>query len=442
MDDFLQSAPLPERMRPEALDQFVGQAHLVGPGRLLRRLVDSRKLISFILWGPPGTGKTTLAKLIAQHAQANLVELSAVSSGTKEMREVFTQAAEEKRLYGTATVLFVDEVHRYTKTQQDVLLPALERGIVYLIGSTTENPRICLTSALLSRVQVFQLYPLPEEVIEKALLRALHDPVRGLGAKPILVSDEAMHDIVNYAGGDLRKALHALEWAVMYAESDVAGSALMESASPGGSGGSGDGRLKVAPMHVKEATQGTHGRFDENIQYDMISAFCKSLRGSDSDAALYWFMRLVDAGVDPRIPVRRLIVHASEDVGLASPQALQQAVAAMQVLLFVGFPEASIPIAQAIIFVCESPKSNSVVMALGAVEEAIAKTQHAAVPTWLRDKHFSRADDGSKAYMYPHDYPSHYVMQQYLPDELAQATFYNPTDQGTEAKIHPRKRKG
>lgn len=413
--------PLPERMRPRNLDEFVGQQHLVGEGRMLRRVYDAGRLLSIVMWGPPGTGKTTLAKLFAKTANARLVELSAVASGAKDLRDVFAAAEQEKRLYGVDTVLFVDEIHRYSKTQQDLLLPVVERGVVYLIGSTTENPRICLTRALLSRLQIFELQRLSVEDVRTALARALRDEERGLGRYAVNVEPEAMELLVHSSGGDLRKALQALE--ASYFRAVSSDSAV----------------CTISADDAQEALQGVGAEFDEAVFYDLLSAFGKSLRGSDSDAALYWFARLVAAGVDPVIAVRRLIVHASEDVGLASPQALLQAVAALQALQQVGLPEARIPIAQAIIFVCEAPKSNSVVQALARVEEALRRVPHAQVPTWLRDRHFARDGDSASEYLYPHDYPNHYVKQTYLPAELARDTFYRPTNQGTEARIRPRK---
>lgn len=411
-------APLPERMRPRDLTEFIGQKHLLAPGRFLHELTGKGKLASVVLWGPPGSGKTTLARLISSGAHARFVELSAVAAGIRELREVFAAAAEDLRLYATPTVLFVDELHRFSKTQQDVLLPAVERGTVYLVGSTTENPRICLTTALLSRVQILTLVLLSDEEVEIGVARALKDADRGLGDNPPMFDPDAWRDLIRGAGGDLRKALHALEWCALFAQ---------------------DHGHAIGRAIVEQAYQGTGGRFDESVFYDMLSAFGKSLRGSDSDAALYWFLRMIDVGVDPRVPVRRMIVHASEDVGLANPQALQQAVAAMHALEAVGMPEARIPIGQAIIFVCEAAKSNSVVTALERAAAAIRKAPHAEVPKWLRDRHFADPREKDPPYLYPHEYPGHYVRQEYLPQEIADGHFYQPSDQGLEGKIIPRK---
>ncbi|KYP80571.1 replication-associated recombination protein A [Ferroacidibacillus organovorans] len=415
-----ESIPLAERMRPRSLDEFYGQQHLLRPGTLIHRAMQAGFLRSVILWGPPGVGKTTLAKLMANRADARLIELSAVSSGTRELREVFAQADEERRLYGIQTLVFIDEIHRYTKTQQDALLPAVERGVVHLIGSTTQNPRMALTPALLSRLQIVQLRPLTQDDLRLAVEQALTDETRGLGGRGVLLEDDARDLLLALSGGDVRRALTTLEWAVYQSESC-------------------DGVVRVKRATVQRILEEARGAVDESTLYDMLSAFGKSLRGSDSDAAVYWFMRMVDAGVDPRIPVRRMIVHASEDVGMANPQALLQAMAAWQALDVVGMPEARIPIAQAIVFVCESPKSNSIVVALGKVETAIRAHPHAAVPLHLRDKSYPREDDGNVTYRYPHDYPHHHVKQVYLPSPLERETFYAPSTEGLEQRVHPRK---
>ncbi|MCY0869343.1 MAG: replication-associated recombination protein A [Firmicutes bacterium] len=412
--------PLPERMRPRSLDEFVGQKHLVGEGHLLRRLYDDRKLVSLVLWGQPGTGKTTLARLLATRSDARLVELTAVSSGVKDLREVFAVAEQERRLYGVDTVLFVDEIHRFSKAQQDSLLPAVEQAVVRLIGSTTENPRASLTRALQSRLQICQLEPLSDAEVLAAVQFALADAKRGLGAIQCDFEEGVLGMLVQAAGGDLRKALLVLEWAVEGAREGDASA------------------VHVGIEHVRDALLQA-GAMDGDRLYDMLSAFGKSLRGSDADAALYWFMAMVHGGIDPRVPTRRLVVHAAEDVGLASPQALVQAVTALTALEAVGWPEARIPLAQAIIFVSESPKSNSVVVALERVETAIARHPHAMVPVHLRDKTFARMDDDVAAYVYPHSVPEHFVLQQYLPAELADTVFYEPGQLGAEARIHPRR---
>ena len=414
----LNAVPLPERMRPDSLDRFIGQAHLLGENGVLRKWIMQKRMASLVLWGPPGTGKTTLAKLITKAVEARFIELSAVLSGVKELRDAFAVATDEKRYYGADTVLFVDEIHRFSKAQQDVLLPAIEQGTILFIGSTTENPRICLTPALQSRLQVFELLSLTHTELKVGLLRALTDQDHGLGLPQDALSDDALMLLIDASGGDLRKAMLALSWS--------ADTALAVEGN------------RIEEKHVLCVLQQA-GYVDESLRYDMLSAFGKSLRGSDSDAALYWFFRMIQAGVDPRIPVRRLIVHASEDVGLASPTALTQATSAMYALESVGMPEARIPIAQAIIFVCEAPKSNRVILAVDQAQQAARQFAHEPIPIAIRDKTFYRMGDEAMSYRYPHDFPQHYVKQQYLPDVLRDAIFYRPSQQGTEGKIIPHK---
>ena len=345
---FPSDAPLADRMRPDSLDTFLGQEHLVGPGRLLRRAIEADRLTSSIFYGPPGCGKTTLASIIASTTSADFVKLNAVTSGVADVREVLKQAQEHRRMTGRSTLLLLDECHRWSKAQSDSILPAIEQGIIRFIGSTTENPMIAMTPAIVSRCRVFQFFPLTEKHVLQALHRALTDRERGLGALQLQADEDALTHIAHIANGDVRSALGALELA-----------ALTTAASE-------DGVIHITLAVAEESIQRPVMRCDESLYYDMLSAFCKSLRGSDSNAALAWFARLIYAGVDPRIITRRLIVHASEDVGLANPIAMLEAEAADHALEAIGMPEARIPIAQAIIAVCESPKSNSVSAAVDA----------------------------------------------------------------------------
>lgn len=414
-------APLADRMRPESLDSFVGQAHIVGEGRLLRRAIARDALQSSIFFGPPGTGKTTLANIVAQSAHANLVKLNAVSSGVKELRAVLAQAQDDLRLHGRLTYLLLDECHRWSKAQSDALLPALEAGLVRLIGSTTENPMISMTGALVSRCRLFQFYPLTAQDVEKALRRALADAERGYGKLAVQMDADAMETLVALSNGDCRNAYNALELAVESTEADA------------------EGIIHITKDIAAESAQRKVILCDEQLLYDMLSAFCKSLRGSCANAALAWFARMIEAGMDPRIIARRLIAHASEDVGLANPVAMQQAVAAAQALELIGMPEARLPLAQAIIYICESPKSNSVVC---AVDAALADARggeniFAPVPVHLRDTSFAGAKKlgHGAGYKYPHDYQDHWLPQQYLPDELQSAAYYLPSEMGQEAKI-------
>lgn len=418
-------APLADRMRPRTMDEFIGQEHIVGEGKLLRRAILADKLGSCIFYGPPGVGKSTLAEIIANTTNAAFRKMNAVSDGVKRAREIIEEAENYGRMYGGSTYLLLDECHRWSKTQSDSMLPAIEKGTIKLIGSTTENPLVSMTPAIVSRCRLFEFRPLTQGDVQTAIQRALSDEQRGYGQRKIHLEDDALRHIVHTANGDCRAALNALELAVLTTSPNEKGEVVIDLAT------------------AEESIQKRALRMDDGEYYDMLSAFCKSLRGSDSDAALFWCGRLLYAGVDPRIITRRMIVHASEDVGLANPQALQQAVAAATALEHLGMPEARLNIAQAILFLCESPKSDSVTK---AVERAFYDAEHSyqqPVPSHLRDTHYSGAEQTGSGigYLYPHDFPGHYVPQQYLPDDLAGKTYYSPTLQGSEAKIAEAKKR-
>lgn len=412
-------APLADRMRPRTLDEFIGQEHIVGKGRLLRRAIETDTLTSSIFFGPPGCGKTTLASVIAAHTGAKIAKLNAVTAGVKEVRAVIEQAEKDLKLYGTPTYLLLDECHRWSKTQSDSILPALESGIVRFIGSTTENPMVSMTGAVVSRCRLFQFYPLTIQDVEKAMRAALADKERGLGTLNIKIDDNAFEHIAATANGDARSALNALELAALTTAPDE------------------EGCIHIDAAVAAESVQKKVVNVDDEQFYNMLSAFCKSLRGGDSDAAIAWFARLVYAGVDPRVICRRLIAHASEDVGLANPQAMTQAVAAAQALELIGMPEARLSITQAIIFICESPKSNSVVMAMDAAFADAERIPDQPVPMHLRDTAYKGADKlgNGKGYKYPHDYPGHVVQQEYMPPSVKGRRYYIPGELGNEGKI-------
>lgn len=412
-------APLADRMRPRTLDEFIGQEHIVGKGRLLRRAIETDTLTSSIFFGPPGCGKTTLASVIAAHTGAKIAKLNAVTAGVKEVRAVIEQAEKDLKLYGTPTYLLLDECHRWSKTQSDSILPALESGIVRFIGSTTENPMVSMTGAVVSRCRLFQFYPLTIQDVEKAMRAALADKERGLGTLNIKIDDDAFEHIAATANGDARNALNALELAALTSAPDE------------------EGCIHIDAAVAAESVQKKVVNVDDEQFYNMLSAFCKSLRGGDSDAAIAWFARLVYAGVDPRVICRRLIAHASEDVGLANPQAMTQAVAAAQALELIGMPEARLSITQAIIFICESPKSNSVVMAMDAAFADAERIPDQPVPMHLRDTAYKGADKlgNGKGYKYPHDYPGHVVQQEYMPPSVKGRRYYIPGELGNEGKI-------
>ncbi len=412
-------APLADRMRPRTLDEFIGQEHIVGKGRLLRRAIETDTLTSSIFFGPPGCGKTTLASVIAAHTGAKIAKLNAVTAGVKEVRAVIEQAEKDLKLYGTPTYMLLDECHRWSKTQSDSILPALESGIVRFIGSTTENPMVSMTGAVVSRCRLFQFYPLTIQDVEKAMRAALADKERGLGTLNIKIDDDAFEHIAATANGDARSALNALELAALTTAPDE------------------EGCIHIDAAVAAESVQKKVVNVDDEQFYNMLSAFCKSLRGGDSDAAIAWFARLVYAGVDPRVICRRLIAHASEDVGLANPQAMTQAVAAAQALELIGMPEARLSITQAIIFICESPKSNSVVMAMDAAFADAERIPDQPVPMHLRDTAYKGADKlgNGKGYKYPHDYPGHVVQQEYMPPSVKGRRYYIPGELGNEGKI-------
>ena len=423
MDLFTQAAakraPLADRMRPRTLEEFYGQQHIVGKGKLLRRAIETDSLQSSIFFGPPGCGKTTLAAIIANTTGSLFEKLNAVTSGVKEVREVIARAEENLKLYGRGTYLLLDECHRWSKAQSDSILPALEAGIIKFIGSTTENPMISMTGAIVSRCRAFQFYPLTVEDVKECILHAVNDEERGMGGYNATVDEDALEHIARTANGDVRCALNAIELAILTTPGDE------------------DGTIRINRDIAAESIQQKVINCDDQHFYDMLSAFCKSLRGGDTDAAIAWFARLIYAGVDPRIICRRLIAHASEDVGLANPQAMVQAVAAAQALEFIGMPEAGLSITQAIIFICESPKSNSVVMAKDMAFAEAKSIPDQPVPIHLRDAHFYGADKlgHGKGYKYPHDYPGHVVAQEYMPPSVKGHKYYIPGSLGSEGKI-------
>lgn len=409
---------LADRMRPETLDDYIGQEHIIGPGKLLRRAIEGDQVSSILLYGPPGCGKTTLANIISKRTAGEFVKLNAVDASVKDVREVIEAARSNKLMYGKKTILFLDEVHRFNTSRQDALLPAVEQGIIIFIGATTENPFHHVNGALLSRSTLFQLEPLNKKHALEAMKRAIADKARGLGFMTLHAEGEALDHIASMAGGDIRRALNALELAAVTTPSEPDGSVRIT--------------MEVAQESIRKPTV----RADMSTQYDVLSAFHKSIRGS-SDAALFWFLYAVEKlGMDPMTFLRRLIVACSEDIGLANPQAMVQAVTAMDAYHKIGWPEAKYNIAQAILFAVESPKSNAAAVAIGKAMAAIESAGNAEVPLHLRDTHYKGAQQlGHEGYKYPHDYPGHYVNQQYLPDTLNGITIYKATEQGMEGKI-------
>jgi len=409
---------LADRMRPTSLDEYIGQEHIIGPGKLLRRAIEADQISSILLYGPPGCGKTTLANIISQKTQADFVKLNAVDASVKDVREIIDRAQSNKAMYGTKTILFLDEVHRFNSSRQDALLPAVEKGTIIFIGATTENPFHYVNGALMSRSTLFQLQPLTKEHSLIAMKRALADSDKGLGFMKLKVDDEALDHIASMANGDIRRALNALELAAMTTPPEDDGTVHVT--------------LEVAEESIRRPTV----RADESTQYDVLSAFHKSIRGS-SDAALFWFLYAVEKlGMDPMVFIRRLIAASSEDIGLANPQAMVQAVSALDAYRNNGWPEAKLNIAQAILFAVESPKSNAVYTAISRAMSAIDELKSPEVPMHLRDTHYKGAVKlGHEGYKYPHDFPGHYVKQDYLPKEISRRVFYQATEQGNESKI-------
>ena len=417
--------PLASRMRPRTLEEFVGQEEIVGPGRLLRRAIEADRLTSMILYGPPGTGKTTLARIIASTTRAHFEQINAVTAGVADLRRIIAEARERLKLHSRRTVLFIDEIHRFNKAQQDALLAAVEEGTILLIGATTENPFFTVNSPLVSRARLFQLRPLKDEEIGVIIDRALADPERGLGGLKVELEEEARRHLIDAAAGDARVALNGLELAAQATEPDE------------------DGVRRITLATVEDALQQRAILYDRDGQghYDAISAFIKSMRGSDPDAAVYWLARMLAAGEDPRFIARRMVIHAAEDVGNADPHALLLAVAAAQAVEFVGLPEAQIPMAQAAIYIACAPKSNAVVQAIGEAMEDARRLRAYDVPDHLKNPPHERAArilGHGLGYKYPHDFPGGYVPQQYLPEPLLGKRYYRPKGEGYEARLKER----
>lgn len=408
--------PLAERMRPQTLNEFIGQEHIVGEGSLLRRAIAADRLGSCIFYGSPGTGKTTLANIIAKNTNSHFEILNAVSSGVADAKRVIEEAKNRLMMYGKKTYLLLDECHRWNKAQSDSVLSAIEQGYIVFIGSTTENPYVSMTKAIVSRCRLFEFHSLTDKDVLKALNRAINDK-RGLLDMNVVAEEGALEHLAWASGGDVRTALNALELA-----------AVTTSASA-------DGAIHITKEIAAQSIQKRVLSISDDNYYDMLSAFCKSLRGSDSNAGLYWAMRLIDAGCDPLLIFRRIIAHSAEDVGMANPNALVVATSALTAYEKIGMPEGTLPLAEAIICVCESEKSNSVVIARDEAERAVQTVKKEDVPMYLRDVNYKQ--EKISGYKYPHDYGG-YVEQQYLPDDLKDAKFYLPSDHGYEKVVKER----
>lgn len=422
-----QQAPLADRLRPQSFDEFVGQEHIVGPDRVLRRAIAAQRVPSFILWGPPGSGKTTLARLISGVTDSHFEAISAVTSGVADLRRTVAEAKERQGMYGKSTILFVDEIHRFNKSQQDVILPHVEDGTFTLIGATTENPSFEVIGPLLSRCQVFTLELLSPEQVETIIGRALGDHERGIADLKVNLEETALKHLVDMANGDARTALNALETAA-YAT------------NPGE-----DGRRQVDLETISDAMQRRSPRYDKggDGHYDTISAFIKSVRGSSPDGALYWLARMIDAGEDALFIARRLVVLAAEDIGLAQPEALGVAMAAQQAVHFLGMPEGRIPLAEATVYLATAPKSNSAYAAINRALEDARQHTNEPVPLHLRNAvtGLMKQAGYGEGYKYAHDYEGHFVEQEFLPPSLKGRRYYQPSQEGAEKEIGERLRK-
>ncbi len=414
-------SPLAERLKPRNLEEYVGQEHILAPGKLLWRAIKADRITSIILYGPPGTGKTSLARVIANTTKSNFVQLNAVTSGVKDLKEVVKEAKNQLGMYNKRTILFLDEIHRFNKAQQDGLLPSVEDGTLILIGATTENPFFQVNNALISRSMLFKLEPLDEEHVKKIIKRAIEDDEKGLGLYDISLHEDATEFLASMAGGDARRALNALELAALTTNKNK------------------EGKVDIDLEVIKECMQKKAIKYDKDgdYHYDVVSAFIKSMRGSDPDATLHYLARMIYAGEDPVFIARRIVIAASEDVGNANPHALILANNAAQAVQFIGMPEARIILAQAAAYVAISPKSNGSYVGIKKALSDVENKKIGQVPLHLRDGHYKGAKKlkHGLGYIYPHDYPDNYVDQQYLPDELVGTTYYELSDNGQEKKI-------
>lgn len=417
-------APLADRIRPITLDEYIGQEHIVSPSKLLYRAIKADKLSSIILYGPPGTGKTTLAKIIANTTKMNFKQLNAVTSGIKDIREVTSEAKEQLGMYNTRTILFIDEIHRFNKSQQDALLPFVENGTIILIGATTENPYFEVNKALISRSMIFKLELLNDNDIKKIILNALADKDKGLGNFNVEIDNDALEHLINISNGDARIALNGLELAVLTTDPDESGKIYLS--------------VDIMEECVQQRTLNYEKNGDEH--FDTISAFIKSMRGSDPDATLYWLAKMIYAGEDPKFIARRIIISASEDIGNADPNALSVATSAFEAVNFIGMPEGRIVLAQAALYMATAPKSNSAYIGIDKAISDIKNIKTGSIPFHLRDSHYSGAKSfgHGQNYLYPHSYKNGFVKQQYLPDNLVGAKYYEPTENGYEKEIKER----